>query len=441
MVKLQTAALDRFFLTAGILILLFALILAGISLAGRRIQKAAGLDARTLVFTQWWQDELEPEALESLVQDFERRNPEIRIKLDSRPYMEIRDRLAYPRSADAGRWDGSAPKGDILGLDPQWLYELVQAKRLESLTSYRKRDPADGGALEALLDADPGAPYAEWAAPVVSFMIPLFYNIDIFRAAGFDRPPKSWTEFKHYAKTSADPEQNRAGFALSLSAQDPYGVYRDIFSWFWASGASMTYKGRLRFDNQRVIECLTLLGELHQQKLLVSDPFQKTGRDRLKEFTAGSIAMMLGSVSDIRLIRDSDISFGITTIPNPAGYFGKPRFGMINWYAGINRSSRHKKDAWAFLQFLAERSALIASQAAAVPGNPGAAANYIKDDPLYSKAYDIYEAGEIQEELVGFPRVGMLEAILREELRPMLEGRQSPEETARAVQRRWEAEE
>jgi multiple sugar transport system substrate-binding protein len=111
---------------------------------------------------------------------------------------------------------------------------------------------------------------------------------------------------------------------------------------------------------------------------------------------------------------------------------------LTSWYLGIPRSAAHKDEAWAFLSFLLERSALVAEKAHAVPGNRNNVTDFVTDDPLYAKAYDMYTAGETVQEFTGVPRVDEFEAMVREQLYALFEKDQSPGETAKHIQQRWE---
>ena len=133
-----------------------------------------------------------------------------------------------------------------------------------------------------------------------------------------------------------------------------------------------------------------------------------------------------------------DSNFGITTIPGPDIYLGKPVFGLTNWYAGISKECEYKNEAWVFLSFLAKRGSILAAASHAVPGGGNDPGSYLKWDSFYSKAYDIYEGGDGIQEFAGYPAVHVLDFIVRKELYNMFELGQDSTTTAAAIQRRWE---
>jgi ABC-type glycerol-3-phosphate transport system substrate-binding protein len=70
--------------------------------------------------------------------------------------------------------------------------------------------------------------------------------------------------------------------------------------------------------------------------------------------------------------------------------------GLSGIYAGISGSCTQPDEAWAFLAFIAGKNQILARALDAVPGcfPSSFPADYIVNDPLYSKAWDIFEAAE-----------------------------------------------
>jgi multiple sugar transport system substrate-binding protein len=382
--------LDRLLFYTGLAVLIIVL-----PLALREIRGASagipvpGADERVLAFTQWWQDEWDPAFLPGLIREFEAYNPGIRVELDTRSYSEVRGLLLPGAETDA------APPG-IVGLDARWLPALNTEELFENLE------------------------------PLPSDLILLFYHTELLEKAGFDRPPKSQTEFSAAARALTDPARGLYGYALALKTEDSLGLYRDILPWFRSSGAALLAGGGPAFTASQAIATLRFLDGLYREGLLAPAPFAKTGRDLRDDFIEGRLAMMLAPAGTIASLREAEVPFGLTTIPGPDSYIGKPVAGLTAWYAGIPRSSPYKDEARAFLAFLTEK----AEEAWGFPDEP---------DGLALKVRDIYAAADTTEEYLALPAETALEAILREELRLMFEKGQSPEETAAAVQMKWEA--
>jgi multiple sugar transport system substrate-binding protein len=389
--KSDYSHLDRLLFYAGLAVLLIALPAALRELRqGIPALVVPGGNERALVFTQWRQDEGDDASLPGLIREFEERNPGIRIELDTRPYREVRALLLSGTETDA---EARAALPDIVSLDPRWLPALNAEDLFESVE------------------------------PLFSDLILLFYRTDLLRQAGFDRPPKNRTEFTALARALADPARRRYGFALALNAEDAMGVYRDVLPWFRSAGPSLLSNGGPAFTAAPVVDTLRFLDALSREGLLAPEPFAKTGRDLREDFAAGRLAMMLAPARSIKTLRAAGLPFGVTTIPGPDAYIGKPVVGLTTRCAGVLRSSPYGDEARAFLAFLGEKA-----------GGPWPAAGA---DSLELKVRDIYAAADTTGDYLGLPAETALEAILGEELSLMFASSRTPEETAAAVQKRW----
>jgi ABC-type glycerol-3-phosphate transport system substrate-binding protein len=239
---------------------------------------------------------------------------------------------------------------------------------------------------------------------LVSFMDLLFYNIDILKAAKLDRPPKTRAEFLAAARAIAknDTENPLFPFALGLHPDDTMALRRDFYPWVWANGGNIPPLGLSDEDitfSLSHTDIIAFFEQLNREELLAPGSFEKTGAQRLEEFTKGKIAMITASARDILFVQNNaeGITFGITTIPTTSQ--GKNRLGLLHIYGYINRACTVPNEARFFLDFIAEKSQVLAETLGAVPGSypiafPG---EYITDNPLYSKAWDIFEAVDIVE--------------------------------------------
>ncbi|MCL2127673.1 MAG: extracellular solute-binding protein, partial [Treponema sp.] len=253
------------------------------------------------------------------------------------------------------------------------------------------------------------SPAERSAIRLVSYMDLFFYNIDILEAADCDRPPKTRAEFiaaaRAVAKNASGSPGREAVFplALGLKAEDPLALRRDIYPWIWAGAGDSSGWKPLSDDgtlSRSALETAAFFGQLNGEGLLAPGTFEKTGAERLEEFASGKTAMMTASAEDIAYLRQSaqGLNFGVTAVPAAASP-GKNRVGLSGIYAGISSGCALPDEAWAFLAFIAGRSRFLVEALLAVPGSfPGAFPGaFIADDPLYSKAWDIFEAADVVE--------------------------------------------
>ena len=371
-----------------------------------------------------------------LLQEFNGQNPDIRLRLHS------------------GQIDGELP--DILIFDESEFNRLFTAGVLADISSYYSSEDADTEESEDnQFDDDSRAAAFQFtprfAIPLVSFMDMLFYNIEILSAAGFDHPPKTREEF--LACTRAVSRGNFSGISgatLSLSPEDSQALSRDIFSWIWATGVDFWQEGNKPVlaapANIRAITGdFTFFGSLNRE-VQTHGIFEQTGSRRLEEFAQGRVALMITSTRNIPYLRErmGDNTFGITIIPG-SGTGGRYSVSLSSIYAGINSAGLHTGEASIqamsqFLKFLTEKTELFCAELRAVPGSvinpiPG---DYVRDDPFYSKAWDIFEISRIVQGFSGKPGAEKYETIFMEELSLFFEGAKTAQQAVTAIQRRWD---
>lgn len=373
--------------------------------------------------------------VDTLIREFEEQNPELRIGWTTANGGSRGDNSS---GAAEPHGEAGAVPPDIIFFDEARFSGLVRAEALISLNPYMRTET--------------GAEHR--AIPLVSFMDLLFYNIDILKAAGFNRPPKTRAEFFTYARavaaTNAGDDAKVYGAALSLGPDDPLALRRDVFSWIWAAGIEFPpdRAGRPLFESHTAIEVITFLRELNRERTLAPQPFAKTGADRIEEFAQGKIALMIASSRAIPLLKKRmGPALGITNIPG-APDAGKSKIALTGIYAGISGGCARPDDAWSFLTFLAEKGPAIAAGLEAVPGSlpgvfPGSevfSGGSIPQDPLYSKAWDVFEASDITDGFSGHPHADVLERAAREALKLFFEqNSQSPADAAAGIQQRWDS--
>ena len=376
--SLQGWLVDIFLFTVAAALLMFFFV--------SRMHKAANEPERVSIsISSQCGDLFGRDTVNALIQEFEEQNPDLRIQ-----------EITLDAADDAGG-------ADIVFFDDSGFSSLMNASALASLAPYNYT----------------GTQAGQWALPLVSFMDLFIYNIDILQAANLDRPPKTRAEFLAAARAIAESDTVSA-FALGLSPADPLALRRDFYPWIWASGLDI--QSIDLGDNpalpRPVTDVIALFGQLNHEKLLAPGTFEKTGAQRLQEFAEGKVAMMTASARDIAFLQNSapGITFGITTLPMTTQ--GKNRLGLSSLYAGISSDCSLPDEAWKFLAFFAGKRHVLSETLGAVPGSfPDVfAGEYIAEDPLCSKAWDIFEAADIVEYEPNQPFEEEINRLIREKL-------------------------
>lgn len=385
----------------------------------------------TLEFQQWWAPELPEGSFRALMDEFEAANPGITVELLSGPYSTTRDQIV------AGAATGTM--ADVVGLDGAWVNDFVKQGALSDLSERMMEAGFDDGELAAQIQLDGST----WMIPVVNFIYPVFVNVDLLEAAGV-MPPSTRAEFAAAAAALTDPDNNVYGWALPLSLEQPNGVQNDVMSWVWASGGSMMKDGLPNLvGNELLADTMAYIKGLYDAGVIAPGTFSMREQDKVEEFVNGRVAMVINTLAHFNLIRDRnpDLNFDITALPAVEGYDGPRGLPYATWGIGIGSNSEHQAEAWKLVEFLMSESAnsKLSSIANAFPGNVNSKPDFIETDPLFEKAFDVFQTGYLANEFTGLPVAEELMALFDEPLQLYLAGDLSLDEFLEIAQEEWMA--
>ncbi|MDR2020298.1 MAG: extracellular solute-binding protein, partial [Treponema sp.] len=161
------------FLWAGILMLIAPFCLW----AGGGKDRGSGAKTVTIEFAQWWQIEMKTGSFEKIIADFEAQNPDIKVKVISNPSSEQINWLMVAAASNT--------LSDVVGVEPALLDSWIKQNVLDSLDDLILRDNYDTSRFASVPKVD----NKTWIFPVATFIYPLYYNTELFKAAGIGKAP------------------------------------------------------------------------------------------------------------------------------------------------------------------------------------------------------------------------------------------------------------
>ena len=213
-----------------------------------------------------------------------------------------------------------------------------------------------------------------YAVPFYVDTIALYYNKSLFNNAGIVNPPKTWDEFNIAVKKLSSKSENgdlvRSGAALGTSSNVNYAS--DILNLLMLqTGTVMIEKDGSRAGFDRTI---SLQGKTYSPGVSALDfytNFSNSAKpvyswnsrmpNSLSAFKTGRTAMYLGYASDLKEIRNSGISFGVSPVPQVKDSRKDESYLDINfgsYKAGaVTQKSASKTQAWNFLIFATSKNA------------------------------------------------------------------------------------
>ncbi len=179
----------------------------------------------TIEYWQYFYD-ARVDAMNRLIQQFEGENPDIHVKHTNFPYADYRDKIAASVPAGVGPDVATLYYGWMpLWVDSGYLVPLPEDEFPPSMIESEFSPLVQAGKFEGKY----------WAIPTAVRTLSLFWNKDLFVAAGLDPevPPTTLDEFVDYAKKltklDANGDYEIMGYAVQMDGQ-AHHWYREILT-------------------------------------------------------------------------------------------------------------------------------------------------------------------------------------------------------------------
>lgn len=301
-----------------------------------------------IVVVEFWGLGREGEVVAELVPEFERLNPGIRVEVQQIPWTAAHEKLL---TAHVGE---SLP--DLAQMGNTWIPEFHLVGALENLSS--RIDASD-----VIVQAD----YFQgiWETNLIgedAFGIPwyvdtrvLFYRKDILQAAGFDHPPRTWSEWVRMCEQLKANSDRASFYPLLLPTNEwpqPVVLALQTESPFVSDDANA------QFHDPRFLEAFDFYLEFFRRGFApvisgsqIANLYQQFGEGEFAMFITGP-----WNVGEMRRRLPEDLQSSWTTAPMPAPD-GEPYPGAS--LAGgsslvLFRNSENPDAAWKFIEFLSE---------------------------------------------------------------------------------------
>ena len=396
-------------------------LLAGLAGCGGGGEETRGPTEITL-FT--WTRPGELKVNQDLCAKFEAQHPGLRVEIINEPGDRAMDKLqamiAAGNPPDVMSIHGAffiplAAKGALLDLDPliaqdqefdleDFYPELVELCRYE-------------GRLYSL--------------PRYTSVYVLFYNKDLFDAAGVHYPDETWTWDDYLAAArkltvaSGDPERRRFGCVI-----DFWGAR--IYPWVWAAGGEILDKEgrRCLLDAAEAREALQFLADLRHKWEVCPPTTMAERRQNIAMFTNGQVAMFQTGAWDIQQMKEAKgLRWGIAPLPKRKRH--ATLLGMENY--AIAAGTERPREAWELFKFLLgpEAQEVMARELEKQPSRQSVAKGpYLAQDAGYDRRVFV-DALSYAKQAPNIPEWDRVAHFIQEQLDLMWMGEVSVEEGAR----------
>lgn len=197
--------------------------------------------------------------------------------------------------------------------------------------------------------------------------IALFYNKDIFDAAGVEYPTEAWTweDFRATAEQLTDEGNGIWGAGLQTSWQENY------YNFIWQNGGQLLNEDRTAciVDEPAACEAFEYLTGFFTDELTPSIAVQQSNPVADSLFPAGQVAMMTGGSFRAGAYGSAEANIDVAPLPQ-----GQSRATAIHGLANVIWSgSQNQAAALEFVKFLAgeEAETILGESGATIPAYSG----------------------------------------------------------------------
>ena len=283
-----------------------------LALASATSIAALTASAANAVEIEYWQYffDARVKAMEQLIGNFQKANPDITVKMTHFPYADYRTKVAAAIPA------GEGP--DVVQLFYGWLNDYVQAELIQPLPTdvfpAAKIDEEFFPMVQAMKDGD-----QYWALPTAVRSLALFYNERLMEEAGVE-PPTTLDEMMAAAaamtKHDAAGNITQVGMTAGMTAQDHHWFREGLVRQMGGEPYVNDYQ-TVNYNSDAGVKAL----EFYTDMFMGENPVTATGfmDEPQAAFKAGLAGMhidgsfRIGSLADIR-----GLKWGVTELPATA---------------------------------------------------------------------------------------------------------------------------
>jgi multiple sugar transport system substrate-binding protein len=362
------------------------------------------------------------EDVTNITKEFEKNNPNIKIKATFAPYEALEQKVQT--SAKSGGYD-------VVVVDAPWTAKFAKAGFVKDVSDKLKSEEESDiftGAIDSV--SYDGKLYG---MPWLNDTKFLFYNKEILKKAGIQNPPKNFDELKEQAKIIQN--KKLVPYPIVWSWSQAEALVCDFTAITSSFGGEMTDdSGKPTLSDPKNVSALTFMTDTLNEKLTDPKSTEYLEEDVRGVFSSGKAAFALNWTYMFNMANDEEES----SIAGKVGIAPIPMSVNGGMGLSVTSGSKHADEAWEYIQYLSSKEVQK---------------NYAKNAlPIWKSLYEeqqvidtnpeVVAASKIQyEQLENRPRVpwyGELSTEIQVEVQKSLLGKQTPEETMDNLQKKAE---
>ncbi len=358
-------------------------------------------------------------AWHTIINQFEKQNPDIRVKYISGPWSTDERQNMYIRS-----FLGKEPV-EIVYMDVTWTAKFAKNGWLLPLNKWFLGDLKDF--LPSAVDAGiyKGKLYR---IPVRADVGVLYYRKDLV-----ENPPKTWDEFaKICSKIPKDM------YCISFQGMQYEGLVCNFFEYFWGAGGEFFKNGKLNINSKATVEALGFMKSMIDKNYAPKSVITFQEQHSLNFFIEGKSVFMRNWPYAWNVINKEDSKIkgkvGIAPVLHKKGFESHGTLG--GWGLGIAKGTKNVEAALKFIKFATSESSqkILHFKRGAVPSRKSLFfdKDILKESPHYKELYKILLNAKHRPVHPEYPKIS---DTLQKHISAVLVGIETPEKATEIIYR------
>ncbi|WP_169306683.1 extracellular solute-binding protein [Cohnella pontilimi] len=272
----------------------------------------------------------------------------IKLKVSATDYNSLFNKITTAALSNSSEFD-------LIEMDTIWAGQFLAGNLVEDLTNVVPADVQSGFTQSSLSSVKYNDKLA--AMPYFSSTKHFYWNMKMLKDAGYDAPPKTWTEFREMSKKLTKGGKYASGWSWKQAESLNCDFVGMVYSF---GGSFFKQDGTLEVNSEGAVKALQYMTDLiRNDKTIDPASLQWTEDDVSNAFRAGKIAMMSnweGQFPDVNDPSKSQIvdQADVGLLPGEGSVVSASVTGSEG--IAIMKSSKHKLASLAFLKWMASKS-------------------------------------------------------------------------------------
>lgn len=299
------------------------------------------ISAELTLWDASWNENITP----GLLEKFNEKYPNIKVNVEFFPSDGMSDKYLTALTS------GSGP--DLLSINNEWVSTFAMAKGILNLDEYIKENDYD---MSDFYDgAQKGVNYEDsvYALPYRAETHGIFYNTDLFKAAGCEVMPETWEELLPVLEKISETDGVKG---IAIPGGEWGNTSYQLINMILCGGGSILNEDNTKsaLDSPEAIKVAEYFVDLYRKEKVVPDSIMENDNAAGRTlFSEGKVGCFMSGAYDIAAIQgiDPDLNMATALVPVFDGCDRKTIFA--GWSTAISAHSKNPDAAWLLAEFLA----------------------------------------------------------------------------------------